>query len=319
MIGIGGAEELKSTREAYGEVLVELGEKYPNLVVMEADLGKSTYSIKFKDRFPERYFDVGIAEQNLIGMASGLAKTGRTVFASTLAIFAPGRCWDQVRNTLAHSKCSVKLVTTHAGLSIGKDGSSHQALEDIALLRVIPEMTVIVPCDANETKRAIRKIAGLDGPFSVRLARPETPMVTPADGDFEIGRGMVLREGSDLTFAACGLMVHECLKAADKLAGYGISAEVLNIPTVKPIDRDLLVASGGKTGLIISCEEHSIIGGFGSAVLEALEEETGIICRRVGTNDCWGESGEPDDLFEKYGLSAASIVKTAVEMLKKRK
>ena len=314
-----GNTEFKATREAYGEVLLELGQKYPELIVMEADLGKSTFSIKFKDKYPDRYFDVGIAEQNLIGMASGLSKTGRTVFASTLAIFAPGRCWDQMRNTLAHSKCDVKLVTTHAGLSIGKDGSSHQALEDIALLRAIPEMTVIVPCDANETKRVIRKIAVTPGPFSVRLARPETAMVTPAEGDFEIGKGMVLREGTDLSFAACGLMVHECLEAAEQLARRGISAEVLNIPTVKPIDRELLVSSGRKTGLIIPCEEHSIVGGFGSAVLEALEEETGIFCRRVGTNDCFGESGEPDELFKKYGISAESIVETALEMLKKKK
>ena len=312
------SNELKATREAYGEVLVELGEKYPDLIAMEADLGKSTFSIKFKEKFPDRYFDVGIAEQNLIGMASGVAKTGRTVFASTLSIFAPGRCWDQMRNTLAHSKCDVKLVTTHAGISIGKDGSSHQALEDITLLRVIPDMTVIVPCDANETKRAIRKIAETPGAFSVRLARPETALVTPADGEFEIGKGMVLRAGTDLTFAACGLMVHECLTAAEELKKQGISAEVLNIPTVKPIDKDLLINSGRKTGLMIPCEEHSIIGGFGSAVLESLEEETGIICKRIGTNDCWGESGEPEELFEKYGLSAASIVKTALEMLKKK-
>lgn len=310
---------LKATREAYGEVIVELGAKYPDLIAMEADLGQSTYSIKFKEKYPERFFDVGIAEQNLIGMASGLAKTGRTVFASTLAIFAPGRCWDQVRNTLAHSRCNVKIITSHAGISIGKDGSSHQALEDIALLRVIPDMTVIVPCDANETKRAIRKIAELQGPFSVRLARPETPLVTPAEGDFEIGKGMVLREGKDITFAACGLMVHEALAAADALAEDGVSAEVLNIPTVKPIDKELLIASGRKTGLMIPCEEHSIIGGFGSAVLEALEEETGIMCKRIGTQDCWGESGEPGELFEKYGLSSASIVKTALEMLEKRK
>ena len=311
--------ELKATREAYGEVLIELGKKYREMIVMEADLGKSTFSIKFRDSYPDRYFDVGIAEQNLIGMASGLAKTGRLVFASTLAIFAPGRCWDQIRNTLAHSKCNVKLVTTHAGLSIGKDGSSHQALEDIALLRAVPGMTVIVPCDANETKRAIRKIASVPGPFSVRLARPETAMVTPADGDFEIGKGTVIREGSDLSFAACGLMVHECLKAAELLAEKGVSAEVLNIPTVKPIDGELLATSGRKTGLMIPCEEHSIVGGFGSAVLEALEQETGIICRRIGTNDCFGESGEPDELFDKYGISADSIVRTALEMLEKKK
>jgi transketolase len=306
-----------ATRAAYGEVLQELGEEYPDLIVMEADLGQSTYSVKFRDKFPERYFDVGIAEQNLIGIASGVSKTGRTVLASTLAIFAPGRCWDQVRNTLAHSHCNVKVVTTHAGISIGKDGSSHQSLEDIALWRAIPGMRVIVPCDANETKKAVRKAVEIDGPFAIRLARPETPLVTPEEGEFELGKGMVLREGRDITLAACGLMVHECLEAAEVLDKEGISAEVLNLATVKPIDRDLLISSAGKTTRILPCEEHSIIGGFGSAVLEALEEERGVYAKRIGTADCWGESGEPDQLFEKYGLSAGHIVKTARQAMTK--
>lgn len=309
----------EALRSAYGEVLLELGDKYEDMIVMDADLGMSTFSIRFKEKFPERFIEAGIAEQNLIGMASGLAKTGKRVFASTLAIFAPGRCWDQIRNTLAHSKCNVKIVTSHAGISIGKDGSSHQALEDIALLRVIPGMKVFVPCDANETRRLIRKLAEIDGPAAVRLARPDVPVITEDTGEFQIGKGEVIREGSDVTLAACGLMVHEALIAADLLEEKGIHAEVLSITTIKPIDSELLISSGKKTGMMFTLEEHSVIGGFGAAVLEALEEQTGIVCKRIGTQDCWGESGEPEDLFDKYGLSGASIVETVMETVNRHR
>ncbi len=310
------AEKLVALRSAYGEVLVELGKEHPELVVMEADLGKSTFSYKFKEVFPERYINVGIAEQNLIGMAAGISTTGKHVFASTLSIFAPGRCWDQMRNTLAHSNNDVKVVTSHAGISIGKDGSSHQALEDIALLRVIPGMRVFVPCDANETKNLLRTLINTPGPAAVRLARPDVPLLTGADEPFVVGKGRVFREGADATLFACGLMVHEALKAADSLAARGVNCAVVSLTTVKPLDQELVVTMARKTGVVVTCEEHSIVGGFGSAVLEALEGERNILCKRIGTQDCWGESGEPEELFEKYGLSANHIEKTVLQILR---
>jgi len=309
--------KMKSTRAAYGEILLELGERYPDLLVMDADLGKSTQTINFGKKYPDRFFDAGIAEQNMIGVASGLSKTGKTVIVSTLAVFAPGRCWDQVRNTLAHSNCNVKIVTSHAGISIGKDGSSHQALEDIALWRVIPGIRVIVPCDAIETKKAIQVVVKEPGPFAVRLGRPEVPYITSPGREFKIGKGYIMREGRDLTLVACGMMVHECLKAVEILKKDGINARIVDMPTVKPIDRNLLINCARETGYIFPCEEHSIIGGFGSAVLEVLEEERGCYVKRIGTQDCWGESGEPQELFEKYGLSASKIVKTVKESIYK--
>jgi len=297
----------KSTRQSYGEVLMELGKEKSNLFVMDADLSVSTKTCYFANKFPERFYNAGIAEQNMISIASGLSKTGKTVIVSTLAVFAPGRVFDQIRNTLVHSNCDVKIVATHAGISVGKDGSSHQSIEDIALARVIPGMRVIVPCDAVETKKVIRKVIDTAGPFYVRLGRADVPAVTSEETDFEIGKGYVLKEGKDVTIIGCGMTVFEIIKAADILAGENIDAEVINMTSIKPIDRDLILKSANKTKKIFTCEEHSIIGGLGSAVLETLEEKRDVFVKRIGIKDCFGESGLPGELFEKYGLSAAKI------------
>jgi len=298
----------KSTREAYGEVLVEIGKEKHNLFVMDADLSMTTKTCYFAKSFPKRFYNAGVAEQNMIGIASGLSKTGKTVVVSTFAVFAPGRVFDQVRNTLVHSNCDVKIVVTHAGISVGKDGSSHQSIEDIALARVIPGMRVIVPCDAVETKKVIRKVVDTKGPFYVRLGRADVPAMTSEKTEFEIGKGYVLKEGKDVALIGCGMTVFEIIKAADILASENIDAEVINMSSIKPIDENLILKSANKTKKIFTCEEHSIIGGLGSAVLEVLEEKTGVFVKRIGINDCFGESGLPEELFEKYGLSAAKIV-----------
>lgn len=297
----------KSTRQAYGEVLLELGKEKDNLFVMDADLSVSTKTCYFANKFPERFYNAGVAEQNMIGIASGLSKTGKTVIVSTLAVFAPGRVFDQVRNTLVHSNCDVKIIATHAGISVGKDGSSHQSIEDTALARVIPGMRVIVPCDAVETKKVIRKVVDTKGPFYVRLGRADVPAVTSEETEFEIGKGYVLKEGKDVTLIGCGMTVFEIIKAADILAGENIDAEVINMSSIKPIDEGLILKSANKTKKIFTCEEHSIIGGLGSAVLETLEEKRSVFAKRIGIQDCFGESGLPEELFEKYGLSAAKI------------
>lgn len=305
----------KSTRQAYGETLLELGKEKNNLFVMDADLSMSTYTCYFAKEFPERFFNAGIAEQNMIGVASGLSKTGKTVIVSTLAVFAPGRVFDQVRNTLVHSNCDVKIVTTHAGISVGKDGSSHQSIEDIALARVIPGMRVIVPCDAVETKKVIKKIVDIPGPFYVRLGRADVPIITHNETKFEVGKGYILKKGKDLTLIGCGMTVFEILKAADILASDNINTEVINMPSIKPIDKSLIIESASKTKKVFTCEEHSIIGGLGSAVLESLEEEKDIFVKRIGIQDCYGESGLPEELFKKYGLSAAKIAEKVKEYL----
>ena len=297
----------KSTRQAYGEVLLELGKEKNNLFVMDADLSVSTKTCYFANEFPERFYNAGIAEQNMIGIASGLSKTGKTVIVSTLAVFALGRVFDQVRNMLVHSNCDVKIIATHAGISVGKDGSSHQSIEDIALARVIPGMRVIVPCDAVETKKVIKKVVSIAGPFYVRLGRADVPAVTSEETEFEIGKGYILKEGKDVTLIGCGMTVFEIIKAADILASENIDAEVINMSSIKPIDRDLIIESANKTKKIFTCEEHSIIGGLGSAVLETLEEKRDVFVKRIGIQDCFGESGLPEELFEKYSLSATKI------------
>ena len=297
----------KSTRQAYGEVLVEIGKEKSDLFVMDADLSMTTKTCYFAKSFPKRFYNAGVAEQNMIGIASGLSKTGKTIVVSTLAVFATGRVFDQVRNTLVHSNCDVKIVATHGGISVGKDGSSHQSIEDIALMRVIPGMRVIVPCDSVETKKVIRKIVDTAGPFFVRLGRADVPIITSEETEFEIGKGYVLKEGKDATLIGCGMTVFEILRAADILASENIDAEVINMSSIKPIDGDLILKSANKTKKIFTCEEHSIIGGLGSAVLETLEEKRDVFVKRIGIQDCFGESGLPEELFEKYGLSAAKI------------
>lgn len=311
------SEVKKSTRQAYGEVLVELGRENSNLFVMDADLSMSTHTCYFAKEFPERFFNAGIAEQNMIGVASGLSKTGKTVIVSTLAVFAPGRVFDQIRNTLVHSNCDVKIITTHAGISVGKDGSSHQSIEDIALARVIPGMRVVVPCDSVETKKVIRKIVNTHGPFYIRLGRTDVPIIGSEEVEFEVGKGYVLKEGKDITLIGCGMTVFEILEAADILASENIEAEVINMTSIKPIDKDLIIESASKTKKVFTCEEHSIIGGLGSAVLESLEGEKDIFIKRIGIQDCYGESGLPEELFEKYGLSASRIAEKVKKYMDK--
>lgn len=304
----------KSTRQAYGEALVELGSQRSDLFVMDADLAASTKTCLFADKFPERFIDAGIAEQNMIGIASGLAKTGKVVFASTLAVFAPGRSYDQIRNTLVHSNCNVKIVVTHAGISVGKDGSSHQSIEDIALARVIPGMRVIVPCDSVETKKVIKKIIDIPGPFYIRLGREDVSIITDENTEFQVGRGYLMREGKDVTLIGCGMTVFEIIKAAELLAEKNIDSEIINMSSIKPIDEELIIKSCKKTAKVFICEEHSIIGGLGSAVLETLEEHEGIYAKRIGIKDCFGESGLPKQLFEKYGLSAKKITEKVLNI-----
>ncbi len=304
----------KSTRDAFGEALVEIGRTNHNLLVMDADLSLSTKTCFFANEFPERFFNAGIAEQNMIGVASGLSKTGKTVVASTLAVFAPGRAYDQIRNTLAHSYCDVKIVSTHAGISVGKDGSSHQSIEDIALSRVIPRMKVIVPSDAVETREVIKKCINSSGPFYIRLGRVEVPVINK-EGCFKIGIGNTLKDGKDITLMGCGMMVFEMLRAREILKEMGIEARVINMASVKPIDEKLIIKCARETKKIFTCEEHSIIGGLGSAVLEVLEGTTYVFVKRIGINDCFGESGLPEELFEKYGLSGNKIAKTVEQNL----
>lgn len=310
------SDKLISTRDAFGEALLEIGRERKNVVALGADLSKTTRTSLFARAFPGRFFNVGIAEQNMMGIAAGLSTTGFIPVASTLAIFIVDRAYDQVRNTIVHSGFNVKIVATHSGISMGKDGSSHQSIEDIALMRVIPNMTVIVPADAPETKKALRAAIEYKGPVYIRLGRPKIPIVTDENLPFVIGKANVLRKGSDISIIACGIMVDQSLKAADVLASQGIKARVVNMHTIKPVDLEVLSDAAKQTGAILTAEDHSIIGGLGSAVLEALAcTRNRPPVHRIGIRDVFGESGEPDDLIKKYGLSWQDLVKTARKAL----
>ncbi|MDA3937206.1 MAG: transketolase family protein [Actinomycetota bacterium] len=304
----------KATRAAFGETLVELVGEGVDVVAVEADLSKSTTTSTFAGVFPNRFFNVGIAEQNMIDVAAGLAVTGKVAFTGSFAVFATGRAYDQVRNTVCYSDLDVKLAPTHSGVTVGPDGGSHQMLEDIGLMRGLPGMRVLVPADFNSAKAALRTAAMTPGPFYVRLGRVGVEDVYPADTTFELGRAHVLREGRDVTLAACGLMVGQALKAADILADKGIMAEVIDVATIKPIDAETIVASARKTGAVVTCEEHSIIGGLGSAVAEVLSENTPVPMRRIGVRDVFGTSGEPTELLEHFGLTAGDIALAAREL-----
>lgn len=305
----------KATREAFGETLVELAREGVDVVAVEADLSKSTTTAKLADAFPERFFNVGIAEQNMIDVAAGLAVSGKVAFTGSFAVFATGRAYDQVRNTVCYSKLDVKLAPTHSGITVGPDGGSHQMLEDIALMRVLPGMRVLVPADYASAKAALRVAAQTPGPFYIRLGRSSFADVYGDDFEFEIGRAYVLREGTDVTLAACGVEVAEALAAADLLAEKGISAEVIDVATVKPLDVETLVASVTKTGRIVTCEEHSVLGGMGSAVSEVLSEACPVPTRRIGVADVFGTSGEPRELLEHFGLTASHIAAAAEELV----
>ena len=303
-----------ATRQSYGEALVELGAEHDDFVVFDADLAAATQTGKFKAAYPDRFFDAGIAESNMMGLAAGVATTGRVAFASTFAMFAAGRAFEQVRNSIGYPHLNVKIGATHAGISVGEDGATHQCNEDIALMRTIPGMTVIVPADDVEAKAAVRAAYEYDGPVYMRFGRLAVPVFNdPETYEFQLGKGVVLREGTDVTIVATGLMVAEALAAADELAEKGVSAEVINIHTIKPLDEGLVRASAAKTGHVVTAEEHSVIGGLGDAVLAALAESP-VPTRKLGVNDVFGESGPAVDLLHKYNLDAAGIV-AAVEGL----
>ena len=306
-------------RNYYGKALARLAKERDDVVVLDADLAGSTKTSEFKKVAPERFVEVGIAEQDMIGVASGLAASGKTVFASTFAVFATGRCWEQIRLAVAYPKQNVKIVSTHCGLSVGEDGASHQALEDIAIMRAIPNMVVISPADAHQAYAATMAIAEERGPCYMRLGRADFPLIYPEDVKFEIGKADILREGSDVTLIGTGQMVSYCLDAAKALSEEGISAEVINISTIKPLDADAVIGSVKKTGCAVTAEEHSIIGGLGSAVAEAISESCPVPLVRVGTKDTFGESGKAEMLMEKYGLTAKDIVKAAKDSISKKR
>ena len=307
-----------ATRDAYGEALAELGAVNENIVVLEADLSKSTKTSDFKKVYPERHFNMGIAEQNMLGVAAGFAAAGKVPFASSFAVFATGRAYDQIRNSIAYPNLNVKIAATLAGLTVGEDGGSHQMLEDIALMRALPNMTVIVPADGIETKQAVKAAAEYEGPVYIRMGRPKVPVLFGDDYKFEIGKGVVLKEGTDVTLVGTGIMVSKAVEAAELLAAEGISAAVVNISTIKPLDAELIVAQAQKTGAIVTCEEHNIYGGLGSAVAEVLVENCPVPMARVGVADKFGESGLPDELLEKYGLTAANIAAQAKAVIAKK-
>lgn len=299
-----------ATREAYGKTLAKLANENKNVVVLDADLSKSTKTAEFKDVCPERHLNMGIAEANMMAVAGGLASCGKIPFASTFAMFAAGRAFEQIRNTICYPKLNVKVCATHAGISVGEDGASHQPIEDISLMRSIPNMTVISPSDAVETEAVIRAITEYDGPCYVRLGRLAVPVINNnPEYKFELGKAVTLREGKDATIVATGLMVDAALDAYKTLAEEGIKARVLNIHTIKPLDNEAIIKAAKETGVIITAEEHSIIGGLGSAVCETITENCPVLVIRVGVKDTFGESGKPLELLKAYGLTAEDIVK----------
>lgn len=308
----------KATREAYGDALRDVGAELKDIVVLDADLSKSTKTAVFAKAHPDRFFNVGIAEQNLMGTAAGLAAAGKIPFVSTFAMFAAGRAFEQVRNSICYPKLNVKIAATHAGLTVGEDGASHQAIEDISLMRSIPNMTVIVPADATEARKAVEFAAKYKGPVYLRLGRSSTPDIFGDSYEFEHGKAVQLADGKDLTIIATGIMVAPARKAAEELIEMGISARVLNIHTIKPIDKEAIAKAAQETGAIVTCEEHSIIGGLGSAVAEVIVETTPVPLERVGVMDTFGESGKPDALLVKYQLTTADIVKAAKRVISRK-
>ncbi|MBR6552404.1 MAG: transketolase family protein [Clostridia bacterium] len=313
------AEVIKTaTRDAYGKALVELGEKNKNVVVLDADLAAATKTGAFKKAFPERFFDTGIAESNMMSLAGGLATTGFTVFASTFAMFAAGRAFEQVRNTIGYPHLNVKIGATHAGISVGEDGASHQCCEDIALMRSIPGMVIINPADDIEARAAVFAAAEHDGPVYMRFGRLAVPRVFDEDYKFEIGKAVTLKEGTDVTIIATGLMVNEAIEAAKTLEAEGVSVELINMHTIKPLDKDAVIKAAKKTGCIVTAEEHNIIGGLGSAVAEAVAEECPVPVVRVGVNDEFGKSGPAVELLHLYGLDAENIVAKAKLAISKK-
>ena len=308
-----------ATRDGYGNALVELGQKNPNVLVLDADLAAATKTGGFKKAFPDRFFDTGIAESNMMGVAAGLATTGYTVFASSFAMFSAGRAFEQVRNTIAYPHLNVKIGATHAGISVGEDGASHQCCEDIALMRSIPGMVIINPADDIEARAAVFAAAEHDGPVYMRFGRLAVPRIFDENYKFEIGKAVTLREGTDVTIIATGLMVNEAIEAAKELEAEGISVELINMHTIKPLDAEAVVAAAKKTGCIVTAEEHNVIGGLGDAVCDAVCNEYPVPVVKVGVEDTFGKSGPAVDLLHIYGLDAKNIAEKArLAILKKK-
>ena len=300
--------DLKACRDGFGEALLELGKKNKGVVVVSADLAESTRCLEFGKKYPNRFFEVGVAEQNMAGVATGLALEGLIPFICSFAVFSPGRNWEQIRISVCYNQANVKIVSSHAGLNVGEDGATHQALEDIALMRVLPNMTVIAPCDYEETKKAVLAAAKFKGPVYIRYGRDKTPIITNKQTKFQIGKANILKQGKDVTILACGPMVYEVLLAAEELAKQKIQAEVINCHTIKPIDKATIIKSAKKTKRVVTIEEHQVIGGLGSAVAEFLSENYLVPMKILGMPDKFGESGPAKQLLDKYNLNAKGII-----------
>ncbi len=304
-----------ATRKAYGETLVELGAENPDLVVMDADLSKSTMTAEFGKKYPERFFNMGIAEQNLYGAAAGLALSGKVVCASTFAMFAAGRAFEIIRNSIGYTRANVKICATHSGITVGEDGASHQTFEDIALMRTIPGMTVINPSDGVSAGKLIRQAVAFNGPCYVRLGRAAVPVFYGEDSEITLGKGNLIRDGRDVTVIATGIMVSEAAEAAEKLAEDGIDVRVIDMHTIKPLDEEIIIKAAEETGAIVTAEEHSVIGGLGSAVAEVVVRNHPVKMSMVGQKDTYGESGKPDELKKKYGMTSDDIIKAVKELI----
>lgn len=311
--------EKKATRDGYGDGIIELAVKNKNVVALTADLTESVRLEKFKEKFPERFFQVGIAEQNMVGISAGLALSGKIPFASTFAVFCPGRSYDQLRLSVAYNNANVKIASTHAGVTVGEDGASHQMLEDIALTRVLPNMVVVVPCDAEEARKAVHEAAKINGPVYIRLGREKYPVITTNKTSFKIGKAEVFKDGKDVAIIACGICVIEAMKAALVLEKEGISAMVINCHTIKPLDKKTIINAAKKTKAIVTVEEHEVNGGLGSAVAELLSQEFPVKMKIIGVNDKFGESGKATELMEYYGLTTKNIMKETKDILRKNK
>lgn len=318
MASLFGEGHKKPSRDGFGSGIVKLGEKNKNVVVLCASVGDSTRAYKFRDKFPGRYIEAGIAEANMIGMACGLALAGKIPYATSFATFLPGRCYDHIRQSVCYSNLNVKLVATHAGLTVGGDGATHQMMEDIAIMRATPNIKVIVPCDAIEAEKATLAVASDNGPCYIRLGREEVPIITDEKTEFKIGKANVMKKGKDVVIIACGIMVWFALKAADALEKKGINATVINNHTIKPMDRKTIIDAAKETKAIVTAEEHQIYGGLGSAVAEVLAEEYPVPMEIIGMKDRFGESGKAEELLVKYGLTPGEIIR-AVERVLERK
>lgn len=306
-------------RQGWADALIELGEKNPRVVVLDADLSKSTLTCQFRDKFPKKFFNIGIAEQNMMNVAGGMSLTGLIPFVTTYGVFVSGRAWEQIRTTVCYGNLNVKIGGAHGGISVGPDGATHQALEEIAIMRVLPHMTVIVPADYYETKKAVLASMQIDGPVYIRFGREKVPVVSQPDDEFVVGKAKIMKEGADLSIIACGAMVVEALEAAMELLKEGIKAEVINLHTIKPIDSEAIISSARKTGAVVTAEEHQLFGGMGSAVAEVLVQNVPVPVEMVGIDDTFGESGQPRELMEKYGITAKEIIEKARKVMGRKK